>query len=144
MKSALLSTMVVVALASSFALTCCAAPNETSKTGGPEMVKVSGDASFKKDVLESKLPVFVDFYADWCGPCRALSPVLEEISEDYKGKVNVFKVNTEETPELAALFGVRGIPALLFIPKTGEPAMSSGFTPKENLQKAIFELFGIK
>lgn len=91
-----------------------------------------------------ELPAIVDFYADWCGPCRALSPVLEELAQEYKGKVNIYKVNTEETPELAALFGVRGIPALLFVPKTGEPAMSSGFTPKENLQQAISEIFGVK
>lgn len=88
-------------------------------------------------------PAIIDFYADWCGPCRALAPVLEEISHDYAGKVDIYKINTETDPELAALFGVRGIPALLFIPQTGEPAMSSGFVPKENLQKAIHELFGI-
>lgn len=88
-------------------------------------------------------PAIVDFYADWCGPCRALSPVLEEISKDYAGRVDVYKVSTEVTPELAALFGVRGIPALLFIPMSGEPAMSSGFLPKESLQKAINEIFGI-
>lgn len=88
-------------------------------------------------------PAIVDFYADWCGPCRALAPVLEELSEDYAGAVDIYKVNTEATPELAALFGVRGIPALLFIPMTGEPAMAAGFAPKENLQKAIQEIFGI-
>lgn len=89
-------------------------------------------------------PVIVDFYADWCAPCRALGPVLEEISKDYAGKVDVYKVDTEASPELAAMFGVRGIPAILFIPKSGEPAMSSGFMPKESFEKAIDELFSIK
>ena len=89
-------------------------------------------------------PAIVDFYADWCGPCRALSPILEEISQEYAGKVDVYKVNTEITPELAALFGVRGIPALLFIPTSGEPSMNAGFLPKERLQHAISEIFGIK
>lgn len=89
-------------------------------------------------------PVIVDFYADWCAPCRALSPILEEISIEYAGKIDVYKVNTESTPELAALFGVRGIPALLFIPKIGQPAMNAGFLPKEQLQHAISEILGVK
>lgn len=89
-------------------------------------------------------PAIIDFYADWCAPCRALAPVLEEVSKDYSGKVDIYKVNTETDPELAAMFGVRGIPAILFIPKDGEPSMASGFMPKESFQKAIDDLFGIK
>lgn len=98
----------------------------------------------KEWVFNGPRPAIVDFYADWCGPCRMLSPVLEEIATEYAGRVDIFKVDTEATPELSALFGVRGIPALLFIPKSNEePAMSSGFVPKESLQKAIAEIFGI-
>ncbi len=89
-------------------------------------------------------PAIIDFYADWCAPCRALAPVLDEVSRDYAGKVDIYKVNTETEPELAALFDVRGIPAVLFIPKSGEPAMSSGFMPKESFVKAINDLFGIE
>ncbi|MCM2281480.1 MAG: thioredoxin [Bdellovibrionaceae bacterium] len=89
-------------------------------------------------------PAIVDFYADWCAPCRALAPVLEEVSKDYAGKIDVYKVNTETDPELAALFGVRGIPALLFIPTQGEPAMSAGFMPRDSFEKAIQDLFGIQ
>ncbi|WP_413287956.1 thioredoxin [Bdellovibrio sp. HCB337] len=98
----------------------------------------------KEWVFNGSRPAIVDFYADWCGPCRMLSPVLEEIATEYAGRVDIFKVDTEATPELSALFGVRGIPALLFIPTSGEePAMSSGFVPKDSLQKAIAEIFGI-
>lgn len=89
-------------------------------------------------------PAIVDFYADWCGPCRMLSPVLEEVAKKYNGKVDVFKVDTEESPELAAMFGIRGIPAILFIPKSGEPAMNSGFMPAEAFDEAIADLFKIE
>ena len=89
-------------------------------------------------------PTIIDFYADWCGPCHMLAPVLDEVAQDYKGQVDIYKVNTEATPELAAMFGVRGIPAILFIPPQGEPSMSSGFMPKESFEQAIAELFQIQ
>lgn len=94
--------------------------------------------------FEGQKPAIIDFYADWCGPCRALAPVLEEVAKDYSGKVDIYKVDTEAHPELAALFEVRGIPALLFVPLSGQPAMAAGFMPKESFIKAIHELFQIK
>lgn len=102
---------------------------------------------FDKDTtwsFKGNLPTIVDFYADWCGPCRMLSPVLEKVSETYKGRVNIVKVDTEASPEVAAAFGIRGIPSLLFIPVNGQPAMSSGFMPEESFDTAISDLFGIK
>jgi thioredoxin 1 len=88
-------------------------------------------------------PTVIDFYADWCGPCHQLNPILEEVSAQFSGAVEFYKINTEQSPELAALFEVRSIPSLLFIPLGEEPAMSSGFVPKEKLEQAIREIFAL-
>lgn len=89
-------------------------------------------------------PAIIDFYADWCGPCRMLAPVLEEIEKQYGDKIDIFKVDTEASPELAAVFGIRGIPSILFIPADGsQPAMVTGFIPKEAFEEAIEEIFKI-
>lgn len=89
-------------------------------------------------------PAIVDFYADWCGPCQALAPILERVAETYGGQVDIYKVDTEATPELSALFGIRGIPSILFVPLEGEPAMSAGLMGEEGFARAIQDLFGIK
>lgn len=89
------------------------------------------------------IPAIVDFYADWCGPCRMQAPVLEEIKSAYAGRVEVFKVNTEKTPELSAMFRIRGIPSLLFVPVEGKPFLTSGFMDKAALETAIRDLFKI-
>ena len=83
------------------------------------------------------LPGVVDFWAPWCGPCRIVGPVLDELSSEYSGKVNFYKVNTEEEQELASIFGIQSIPSLLFIPKNRQPMMSVGALPKEALKKII-------
>ena len=79
----------------------------------------------------------VDFWASWCGPCKALAPVLEELAAEYGDSIYIYKVNTEEEQELAAAFGIRSIPTLLFIPMEGKPQMAQGALPKASLKEAI-------
>lgn len=82
-------------------------------------------------------PAIIDFYASWCGPCKMLSPVLDELAETYEGKVDVYKINVEEEEELAAVFGVRSVPTLLFVPMQGAPQLAQGALPKKVLEEAV-------
>lgn len=85
------------------------------------------------------LPAIIDFYADWCGPCRMVAPVLEELSEEYKDRIVVYKVNTDQEQELSAVFGIQSIPSFLFIDAAGEPMMQPGAFPKHVFKKVIEE-----
>lgn len=82
-------------------------------------------------------PAIIDFYATWCGPCKMLSPVLEELAAEYAGKIDIYKINVEEEEELAGVFSVRSVPTLLFVPMEGAPQMAQGALPKNVLQEAI-------
>lgn len=95
------------------------------------------DKNFKTEVLESKIPVLVDFWAEWCGPCIALGPVLEEIAKEQEGKIKVCKVNVEENPQLAASFNIRNIPFLAFVKEGQKVAELVGNLPKKTILNQI-------
>ncbi|MBN1155545.1 thioredoxin [candidate division KSB1 bacterium] len=86
---------------------------------------------------EGELPCIIDFYADWCGPCKMVAPVLEELAQEYKDDIVIYKLDTEKEQELAGAFGIQSIPSLLFVPKEGQPQMAMGALPKETLKKVI-------
>ncbi|MFC2138773.1 thioredoxin family protein [Bacteroidota bacterium] len=90
-------------------------------------------------VYEGDLPCLIDFYADWCAPCRIAAPILEELAKEYSGKIHIYKIDTQKERELAAAFGIQGIPAFLYCPLEGNPQMTSGIagTPEET--KAMFK-----
>lgn len=94
--------------------------------------------------FEGDLPCIIDFYADWCGPCKMVAPILEELSEDYKGKLNIYKIDTEAEQELAGAFGIRSIPSILFVPKNAEPQMAQGALPKHQLEQIIKDVLEVK
>ena len=93
--------------------------------------------------FEGDKPCIIDFYADWCGPCKQVAPVLEELAKEYEGKVDIYKIDTEDQQELAAAFGIRSIPSMLFCPKDDKPQMSVGALPKESIVTAIKDVLEV-
>lgn len=90
-------------------------------------------------VYEGDKPALIDFYADWCAPCRQAAPILEELAKEYEGQIYIYKVDTEQERELAAVFGISSIPAFLFVPQEGKPTMSNGIAQTAEDTKAMFK-----
>ena len=93
--------------------------------------------------FEGKTPCMIDFYADWCGPCKMVAPLLEELQKEYGDNLVIYKVNTEEEQELSSMFGVQSIPSLLFVPVEGQPQMAMGALPKATFEQAIAEVLKV-
>jgi thioredoxin 1 len=125
-----------------------------SDAGGENFVLELTNESFKKMVFnfdrnkewkfEGDKPAIIDFYADWCAPCRQLSPLVDEIAKEFAGKIMVYKVDTEKERALAQSLGISGLPTLLFIPAKGQPRVSMGFLSKDSLVKGINEILLVK
>jgi len=94
--------------------------------------------------FKGELPAIIDFYADWCQPCKMVAPVLEKLSKEYDGKVDIFKVDTEDQRELAQVFQITSIPSILFIPKDDKPQMAMGALPKESFEEAIKDVLKVE
>jgi thioredoxin 1 len=88
---------------------------------------------------KGELPAIIDFYADWCGPCKTIAPILEELAEEYEGRLIIYKLDTEKELELSGMFGIQSIPTLLFIPVNGAPMMQKGALPKSVFKQVIEE-----
>ena len=106
--------------------------------------KIFNFENSKEWKFEGTTPAIIDFYADWCGPCKVVAPILEELKEEYGDKLDIFKVNTEEQRELSSVFGIQSIPSLLFIPRDGQPQMAMGALPKETFKQAISEVLSVE
>jgi thioredoxin len=93
---------------------------------------------------EGSTPCMIDFYADWCGPCKMVAPLLEELQKEYGSNLVIYKVNTEDERELSAMFGIQSIPSLLFVPVNGQPQMAMGALPKSTFEKAIGDVLNVQ
>ena len=117
------------------------------------MIEVISGEKFKTDIFDftansewtyqKEKPVIVNFYADWCGPCKFFAPVLEQIAAEYQGKLDVFKINIDQTPEVPDIFGIKSVPTTLFISKGEDPALAIGVIQPDDMKKAISELLKV-
>lgn len=157
-KQIVLTLSVVILLVAAYAFQqgkINSATATTRTTGTEHLTKDSFkekicDCAFNPNVdritwkYKGDVPAVIDFYAEWCGPCRMISPILEELSVEYKGRLKIYKVNTEEQRELAGMFGIRSIPSILFIPVDGQPTMAAGALPKQEFRKIFREVLKVK
>jgi thioredoxin 1 len=116
---------------------CCVLPDTLGKEQGVAKPTEVSDGTFEQEVLKASKPVMVDFWAPWCGPCRMVSPLVEELADEYDGKVNFVKLNTDDNPVTASRYGIRSIPTLLVF-KEGQPVGAIiGFRPKSDLRRRL-------
>ena len=149
----------IVSLFSLIALNACSSNNDNSNQKANEyvegVVNQMSSAMFQKMIWDfkkhpdkwmfnGKVPCIIDFYADWCRPCKMVSPIMEELAKEYKGKIRIFKVNTDQERELSSLFRITSIPAVMLIPKNGEPQMVIGAQAKESYRKSINDVLKVK
>lgn len=106
--------------------------------------KVFNFEANKEWKYEGNKPCMIDFYADWCGPCKMVAPILEELQKEYGESIVIYKVNTEDQQELAGIFGIQSIPSLLFVPQDGQPQMAMGALPKQTFVKAIADVLKVE
>ena len=105
--------------------------------GTEHSVTQVNNASWEKEVLQSQLPVFVDFWAEWCGPCRMVGPIVEQLAQSLKGKVKVSKLNVDQNQDIAEKYNIQSIPSLILFKKGNEIARIVGFSPKEKYEKFV-------
>ena len=147
MKKTILTSTLIVLLSivliqnSAFAPAPGKLENLTTETFKTKVFDFEKSTEWK---YKGELPAIVDFYADWCGPCKMIAPILEELQKEYEGKIVIYKVDVDDEKELAQAFGTQSIPSILFIPKEGQPQMAKGALPKETFVKAIEEVMKVK
>jgi thioredoxin 1 len=145
-------TLFILAFAI-LSVTAFATQPTTNSNKSPEIVKTYAKKMTKADflakvmdyeknpkewVFKGSKPCLIDFYADWCGPCRITSPILEELAKEYDGKIDIYKVNVDNEKELSSVFGISGIPAFLYCPMQGKPSMTSGIARDREETKRMF------
>lgn len=137
MKTSIFNIALFVLLVFGFASTCCAEVTYLSQADFKQ--KVMDYSKNKEWKYQGKKPCVIDFYTTWCGPCKRLAPIMEELSDTYKGKVLFFKADTEQERELAYVFQISSIPQVLYIPVKGQPILLKGLYPKEEIIRIIDE-----
>lgn len=108
-----------------------------------EVILEVNERNFEKEVLQSSVPVMVDFWAAWCGPCRSMSPVVEQVADEFAGRVKVAKLNVDENQSLTQRYGIKGIPTLLFFQNGKVVAQEVGYTPKDSVTQKLNRILGI-